>query len=110
MMGLYPSNPVVTAVFHQSQLTIETDSFIAMTKGLGTGKPAGADEVLDDLYHRTQSSAIKADSGGPASRAETKTDAASEQSASEGSPVKVGNEAAAGENPAPSPGAGSTAP
>ncbi|MFN8708854.1 MAG: hypothetical protein ACK50J_19405 [Planctomyces sp.] len=110
MMGLYPSNPVVTAVFHQSQLTLETDSFIAMTKGLGTGKPASADEVLDDLYHRTQSSAIKAGSEGSGLPAETTTDAASEQSASEGSPSKVQNEAAAEENPAPASGAGSTVP
>lgn len=110
MMGLYPSNPVVTAVFHQSQLTIETDSFIAMTKGLGTGKPAGADEVFDDLYHRTQTSAIKADSEGSESPAETTTDAASEQTASEGSHGKVGDEAAAEENPVPASGAGSTVP
>ncbi|MCA9051644.1 MAG: hypothetical protein KDA89_23055 [Planctomycetaceae bacterium] len=51
LMGLYPSQPVVTDIDHSSRLTIPVESLRKKMLGLGEGeKPMSLDEVLDDIY------------------------------------------------------------
>ena len=52
MMGMYPANPVVTGVFHQSQLSLPVDSVKAMLEGFATGKPRSLPDLLDELISR----------------------------------------------------------
>jgi hypothetical protein len=52
MMGMYPANPIVTGVFHQSKLSLPVDSVKALLEGIGAGKPRSLSDVLDDLHRR----------------------------------------------------------
>jgi len=53
MMGMYPSNPVVTGVFHQAQLSLPVDSIKALLEGFASGKPRSLPDVLDELSSRS---------------------------------------------------------
>jgi len=59
MMGMYPANPIVTGVFHQSKLSLPVESIKALLEGIGAGKPRSLSDVLDDLNRR----AITGDTG-----------------------------------------------
>ena len=52
MMGMYPANPIVTGVFHQSKLSLPVESIKALLEGIGAGKRRSLSDVLDDLNRR----------------------------------------------------------
>ncbi len=52
MMGMYPSNPIVTGVFHKAKLSLPVDSFKALLEGFASGTPRSLTDVLDELQTR----------------------------------------------------------
>jgi len=53
MMGMYPSNPIVTGVFHKAQISLPVESFKAMMEGFTSGAPRSLPDVLDELHNRS---------------------------------------------------------
>jgi hypothetical protein len=54
MMGMYPSNPIVTGVFHKAQISLPVDSFKALMEGFASGAPRSLPDVLDELHSRRE--------------------------------------------------------
>ncbi|HQX52590.1 MAG TPA: hypothetical protein PLR25_21900 [Planctomycetaceae bacterium] len=52
MMGMYPSNPIVTGVFHKAQLSLPVDSFKVLLEGFASGTARSLTDVLDELQTR----------------------------------------------------------
>ena len=50
LMGMYPANPVVTGVHHQSRLTLPAESVRSRMLGLGDKEQTNFSDLLDELH------------------------------------------------------------
>ncbi|MEJ7591359.1 MAG: hypothetical protein WKF77_07405 [Planctomycetaceae bacterium] len=92
MMGLYPTNPVVTGVYHQAQLSLPVDSVKALLEGFASGEPRSLSDVLDELSSRGATGNTNDLFSPPAPTTPTTSDPASEKAAG---PDTAGTDSAA---------------